>query len=240
MKLLPAFQPGDLTVIVSLTVTIIGYLIYWYISMSQIVLKKLRDVSGNDAVQLRKILWQRIIGILFLGIIPGFIILTFLPYSLTDLGVHFQAAGNTIPWILGIGVIVVCLSYLSRKSPENLKNYPQIRVQDWNVRLFILNAISWAGFLMAYEFLFRGILLFTLFDIWGTWPAVAINTFIYALVHFPKGPRETIGAMPLGLILCLVTLHTGNIWTAFLVHLFMALSNDYFSVKTHPDFQFVK
>jgi membrane protease YdiL (CAAX protease family) len=68
--------------------------------------------------------------------------------------------------------------------------------------------------------------------------AIAINVALYALAHTPKGPRETLGSIPLGVVLCLATIDTGSIWAAFLIHVIMSQLNDYLAVRANPDMRF--
>ena len=70
---------------------------------------------------------------------------------------------------------------------------------------------------------------------WSLWPAIALNCILYALAHFYKGPGEILGAIPVGILLCYLTLHTGNIWSAVIIHSTMALSNEWFSIRSHPN-----
>jgi hypothetical protein len=56
----------------------------------------------------------------------------------------------------------------------------------------------------------------------------------------PKGFDETIGAVPLGFLLCLLTLMAGNIWIAFLVHVAMAWTNSLTALKHHPEIHYNK
>ena len=74
----------------------------------------------------------------------------------------------------------------------------------------------------------------------GVWPAIAINIALYSATHIPKGLEETIGAIPLGLVLCILTLSTGTIWIAFLVHVVMAWTNTLTSLKFNPDMKYIK
>jgi membrane protease YdiL (CAAX protease family) len=69
------------------------------------------------------------------------------------------------------------------------------------------------------------------------WIAVMVNVMVYAFTHIPKGRVEAFGAMALGFILCLATLQTGSFWVAFLVHVCMAWSNEYFALRTHPNIE---
>ncbi len=78
----------------------------------------------------------------------------------------------------------------------------------------MLSAGTWVAYLVGYEFLFRGFLFHATLQVWSLWPAIALNCILYALAHFYKGPGEIIGAIPVGILLCYLTLHTGNIWSA--------------------------
>ena len=104
----------------------------------------------------------------------------------------------------------------------------------------LLNTVGWGLYLLAYEYLFRGILFFGVLPWLGLYATIALNTTIYALAHLPKGAKETIGAIPLGIVVCLITFETGNIWVAFLVHMILALSNDYIALYHHPDMHYTR
>ena len=71
-------------------------------------------------------------------------------------------------------------------------------------------------------------------------PAIALNSALYAFAHFYKGPGETFGAIPVGVLLCYLTIVTGNIWCAVVIHALMALSNEWFSLYFHPEMEIVK
>jgi membrane protease YdiL (CAAX protease family) len=141
---------------------------------------------------------------------------------------------------LGLSVILIPLAAFSAKKPKNLVNYPQIRAKTWNNKTFRLNLFGWAIYLFGYELLFRGILLFPLVEAYGVWLAIAVNVALYSATHIPKGLDETIGAAPLGFLLCLLTLMAGNIWIAFLVHVAMAWTNSLTALKHHPEIHYSK
>jgi membrane protease YdiL (CAAX protease family) len=239
MKPLPSFHPDDLIPVMVVLITILGYLAYWYLSHAKFILRIIEKRSTQESYLLKKVLWQRLSGVFFLGILPGSVLLI-LSFTLKELGLFYQISNNTILPTLILIVIVVVINSFAASNPENLKNYPQIRISGWNLSLIFINVISWSLYLMAYEFLFRGILLFGLIKPFGIWPAIAINVALYSLVHFPKGIRETLGAIPLGFVLSILTIQTGTIWIAVFVHIGMALSNDYFSFKANPEFKFIK
>lgn len=73
----------------------------------------------------------------------------------------------------------------------------------------------------------------------GTGIALAVNVIAYSAVHIPKGLGETPGAVPFGLLLCMLALLTGSILLPFLVHLSLALSAGFFSIRHNPEMKFM-
>jgi len=220
--------------IISFLVASLGFVFYLIIKDSLRVHERLR-ITENNTLQ---IIFQRITGVFFLGLLPVFFILGFSGHSFKDFGMVMPGADSWL-WTGILGVIVVLINYFNASSKDNLKQYPQIRCSKWTLNTLLLSALSWTAYLLAYEFLFRGFFFFSSLRILGLWPAILVNTGIYSLVHIPKGSRETLGAIPLGVVLCYLTYKTGGIWMAFMVHLIMALSNEWFSIKAHPKITFV-
>jgi membrane protease YdiL (CAAX protease family) len=166
---------------------------------------------------------------------PLVIVLILLQGTLRDYGTVLTDPLETLLWGILFAAIIIPLTLYNAKSPSNLAVYPQIRSKKWTLSTLLLSGLTWAGYLLFYEFLFRGFLLFACLREFGTVPAVAINMLIYSVAHIPKGKLETIGAIPLGLLLCVVTLATGSIWFAFLAHVIMALSNEWISLYHNKD-----
>tara|TARA_B100000886_G_scaffold233042_1_gene162801 strand:- start:646 stop:1182 length:537 start_codon:yes stop_codon:yes gene_type:complete len=178
-----------------------------------------------------------------MGIFPTTICLILLPeITLSDLGLTliYETSLFSLFWIFVLSAIIVPLTYLSAQKPKNMVNYPQIRAKVWSKKMLFINALGWFLYLFGYEFLFRGILLIPLIEPLGMWPAIAINIALYSATHIPKGLDETIGAIPLGFILCLLTISSGTIWIAFIVHVVIAWTNTFTALKFHPDMELQK
>jgi membrane protease YdiL (CAAX protease family) len=124
-----------------------------------------------------------------------------------------------------LAVLLVPMGMLNAKGKDHLAIYPQVRMKEWHSMEYITNIFSWGLYLLAYEFLFRGILFLGLIPFVGLYPAIIINTVLYTLAHLYKGKKETLGSIPLGIVLCLITAHTQTIWIAFAVHWIMATNN---------------
>lgn len=225
-----------LSMIIPVVLVLMAFTLY-YLVISRPMMK-IWLPAGSEGHP-RRIALQRLAGVFFFGILPLAWLLATKPFFPQTTGTGPISWSHTLPAILLLCPVMYLTGYLASHRSGNRKEYPQIRVNKWNGQLFLFNALSWAAYLLAYEFLFRGYLLFSLYEAGGYWPAVGINVGLYALVHLPKGWKETAGAIPFGLVICVLSLHTGNILTAFLAHLTMALSTEYFAIRANPDMQFV-
>lgn len=233
----------DLKICLPILLTLVFFSIYWFTSKSEKIKARFYEKYDYDQASLKHVFFTKYFGFFSMGIIPTLLILFFLPeLTLADLGFAFvyETSIFSILWILALSALTIPLAYFSAKKPKNLLNYPQIRAKVWTKKMVFINAVGWFLYLFGYEFLFRGVLLIPLIDPLGMWPAIAINVALYSATHIPKGLDETIGAIPLGFVLCLLTISSGTIWIAFIVHVFMAWTNTFTALKFHPDMQFQK
>lgn len=235
------WQKSDVTVFLPVMLSIICFIVYWFIAQSEQIKSFFYNKYTYNQASVRHITFNRLTGFFAMGIIPAIICLLFLPeFNLTSYGLAYipETIVFTLIWTLGLSIPIIPLVYISARKPKNLVNYPQIRTTVWTLKIVLLNIFGWSVYLFGYEFLFRGILLIPLVATIGVWPAIAINTALYSATHIPKGLDETIGAIPFGIVLCLLTLLSGTIWIAFIVHLVMALTNSFTALKFHPDINY--
>jgi len=235
------FFSGDLTFFLAVTWSALGFFFYYFFSHSSSWAAKKAEKKGNPELEtLYSVLFQRLLGVLFIGLVP-------LAYIIFVSGEHPSSYGTSaeflkpLPWwtwVLLAGIIL--LNWFNAGSAVNLKRYPMIRVKNWSRSLLLLSALSWIAYLLAYEFFFRGVLLYSSLSLLGTWPAIAINIAIYGFAHMYKGAGEAFGAMPLGVVFCLLTLITGNIWGVMLLHGVMALTNEWFALLRQPEMKLTK
>lgn len=237
------FKAEDQTILFTVLLATLAFIAFWFISQSEKLKKKLWHNHTFDEQSIYHFLFSKVCGFFILGVFPGISMLLYLgnwDLKLIGLYVNYQTLRLSIEWTLLLFCLVVPLVYFSAKQPKNLINYPQIRAAIWTRKTFILNLTGWAIYLFGYELLFRGILFFPLIDTLGIWPTIAINLALYSTTHIPKGLDETIGALILGLVLCILTLVTGTIWIAFFVHVAMAWTNSLTALKYHPQIHYSK
>lgn len=237
-----SWKTGDLDTFLPVILSLVFFVIYWFTAQSEKIKAFFYKKLEFDKASVQHIFFTKYFGFLSMGVAPLITCLVLLEGSTpADYGLTIisETTFYSFVWTLGLSVLVIPIAYLSAKKPKNLVNYPQIRAKEWTNRTVFINALGWALYLFGYELLFRGTLLFPLVDSIGVWPAIAINIALYSATHIPKGLDETIGAAPLGLVLCLLTLASGTIWIAFFVHVAMAWTNSFTALKFHPDIHYV-
>ena len=138
---------------------------------------------------------------------------------------------KTLPFFLLVIILIIFITAFYSGHEDNLHRYPQIRQKRWSAGLIAGNVVTWAFYLAAYEFLFRGVLLFSLLPVTSLPVAVIINAIVYSLAHFHKGKKEMVAAVPFGLLIAYVTVSTNSLFFAFIFHLTLALSNDFFAAR---------
>jgi membrane protease YdiL (CAAX protease family) len=213
----------------SITVLAAGYICYHFLIRSESLKSSFETRWGMERTKIYWIYFWRYLGVFLYGVVPVVLIIG-QGLDFQRFGLSFKNGMPTLWWTAGLSLVVLVMNYFATRSPDNLAQYPQIRAGKWSRSLVAGSALTWTAYLLAYEFLFRGFLLFSCVEEMGIWTAITVNTALYALVHVPKGIKEAIGAIPLGVLLCWLSLQTGTIWIAFLVHVVMALSNEWFSI----------
>ena len=210
------------------------FLLYWFIAHSKGYERFLAKFIQPANVDRYLPFYQKGLGILLIGIIPGAIVWIFKSHFPGDYGIILDDAQSTLLWVCTIGALLFFIPFFSARKDEMQAFYPQIRITEWDARLVALNIFVWAVYLFAYEFLFRSFLLNSLLTSLDTVSAIVITTAISVSTHMPKGGIETFGTIPFSIMLCLAMIFTGSIWAGFIIHLVLALSNDYWALYFNP------
>jgi membrane protease YdiL (CAAX protease family) len=132
---------------------------------------------------------------------------------------------------VSLAALAIMISYRFRRTTVAVGIYPEIKTSTWSFDLVVTNCVSWVVYLFGYEAFFRGFLLEEAIGMTSAFNAIALNVIVYALSHFPKGIRETTLSIPFGILLCAITLRTGSIWSAFIIHTALAVSSEWFCIR---------
>ena len=163
------------------------------------------------------------IGILLFG---GFVVM--IPGSL-DLLLRFNLPSIDIFFLFIVALILT--AYVSYRFFKNFK------LENERTKKFLLKfsgnyILIRIMFLLLYEFFFRGILLYSFLEVTSPFLSIVLCTALYLLIHCFDSKAEFLGALPFGVILCLFTYYTNNIWMAFYIHVTLSMVYE-FSLLQH-------
>jgi hypothetical protein len=124
-----------------------------------------------------------------------------------------------------LAALAAAVGFLAPKGEADLANYPQYLPERWGALELGAEALSWLGYLAAYEFVFRGV-IFSIALPAGPLVAAAFSTALYSLAHLRKGAKESLGCLIFGAVASGLSYACGSIWPATLVHTALVLAND--------------
>lgn len=220
------------------------YFIYYFLQdrlyRKNLVINHITSLSAH----IRSVWIGKLLGIVLLGLVPVVLLHILFEIPYTVVAEAYTAGGDALTrsgvWLTVLTPIILLITYLGSKRDFLRSRYPEIRAQQWTPFLMVQYLFWWLLYLVAYEFFFRHIFFFMLIEPFGLYGAIAINIGLYCLAHVPKGIVETIGALPLGLTLCLATYDTGSILTAGIAHVAVSWSTVLFCFYHNNNMRFLK
>ncbi len=177
-------------------------------------------------------IYQFIAFFVLVGIIPFLYLTLKIRKPLGDFGFGFgDAKFGLIFALISIIVIILPMIYFSAKMPDLRAEYPMAKILLTRRGLIFQYELAYVIFYYtAWEFFFRGFILFGLKDKVGAMNAILIQTISSCLVHIGKPNGEIIGSIIFGIIMGVLALRTRSIWYPFLIHISMGIMTDIFII----------
>jgi uncharacterized protein len=130
--------------------------------------------------------------------------------------------------------IILVVLYFGTDSPDVRSEYPLAKSLHRQHEMIIWYHLAYVAlYYVAWEFFFRGFLLFGLKDRFGVFNAILIQTIASCLIHLGKPASETIGAIFIGILFGIFAYRTRSIWYVFILHIIMGLSTDLYIIFFH-------
>lgn len=142
-------------------------------------------------------------------------------------------AGNVrlgAKWIaFGIPLLAVPILLVASRFPDVRGEYPLAKILLTRHDLVLWYDLAYVLlYYLAWEFYFRGFLLFTLRGPLGDANAILVQTIPSCLVHIGKPEGEIVGSIAIGILFGSIALRTGSIWYVFVLHAAIGLLTDLF------------
>jgi membrane protease YdiL (CAAX protease family) len=233
------FQQDELRPAFFIIGTLVVFYAYYYFAHSSLPEKAIQKKAGKMVRETGLFFIRKFSGFLILGVIPAFFYFAILNASGEKFGLTPEHFFSNFYIIAGMALLIASVLYFNYKSNRN-KNTLQMNLSEWNLPLFLFNALGWSIYLFAYEFLFRGILLFECYESFGFWPALAINVTLYSAIHMVNGKDQAIGALIFGSIASYFAITRGTLIIPIAMHVSLSILSDYFSIRLNPNLRFVK
>ncbi len=187
-------------------------------------------VVGDEAARWRAVARSKWLGAAIFGF--GSLV------SLLALGLALGGNGVAAPVLHplhALPFVALLPVALAARSPANLARSPQLRRAVMPPRLVLASFGLWALYLLGYELLFRGLLLFPLAAELGWWPALGLSTGMYVLAHLHKPAAETLGCIPMGFVFGWMALDSGSVLLPWSLHLAIVVVNESLAGRARDD-----
>jgi len=209
-------------------------ILYWYLSKSSYMpdwfLELSREWTGVGGKAFHARLWSHLTCLVLLAIVPTVLTGITDRMSLGELGLGVRNAGREFIIVTVLYVLFVPFVLYFSTWPGFQKTYPRIHLASTSVQVFVLfhllYLIKWA----AWEYFFRGWMLFAFKRDFGT-RSVLISTIPFALMHYGKPQIETLSAIAAGFILCWLALKGRSIWPGVLIHAAVSTTMEMFAAR---------
>jgi membrane protease YdiL (CAAX protease family) len=138
-------------------------------------------------------------------------------------------------WITTICLIAIVppATIIAGTSPELMEFYPLYRGLFTQPELVLVYEISWIVFyFIAWEFYFRGFMLFGLEKELGAVVAIGIQTMASSLVHLGTPSDEASASVLAGFGFGYLAIVTRSFWYPFILHTTIAIAKDLYILHT--------
>ncbi len=164
------------------------------------------------------VVYEYILALLLLFAVPAVAARFLLGCRLAEVGL--TVGDRALGWRLVAILLPLALisAYIGSFDPAMQREYPLAKSALIDPLLFTGIEALYLSFYFAWEFLFRGFMLFGLEREWGPVAAILIQTMPSTLAHIGKPFAEIVAALLAGLVLGYVAVRTRSILYGLLMH----------------------
>lgn len=193
-------------------------------------LERSASTLGIDDLEFHQHLWAHLSAVVLLMIVPLVVCFWLEGWTPRDLGFRIRGAGSEMLVVLVLWAAMIPLVWAVHDTESFARTYPRLEAARTSAELYVLYESVYLVKWIAWEFFFRGFMLFGLGrDFLNR--AVLVSTIPFALMHFGKPELETAAAVVAGLVLCFIALRSKSIWPGVVLHWLVASTMDFFAAE---------
>ena len=213
-------------IIIFLSVAVLQTISWYITSRSFFRANILPAYQSNPDIFLIEYLYWFIGDFITYFILPVCIIVFFLKGKISDYGVQTGdwQTGLKISFIFFI--VMISLIWLASSSTSFRENYPHLLSAREVWSIFLIYETGLVIYMFAWEFIWRGFLLFGLEEKFGYY-AILIQMIPFVILHNGKPMAETFGAILGGIALGILAFRTRSFLYGVIVHISVMFSIDF-------------
>lgn len=216
-------------IIVFLSVAVLQT-ISWYFTSRTFFRQNLFDYfSSSQNVDLYSYLYWFFGDFFSLFILPALIILFILKEKPKNYGLQFGDYKVGLKISFYFIIIMVVIIWFASSSPSFQSTYPLLQRTRESWGLFLVFEAGLLIYIFAWEFIWRGFMLFGLEEKFGFY-AVLIQMIPFVILHNGKPSIETFSAILGGIALGILAFRTRSFLYCVIVHIGVMFTIDLFSV----------
>ena len=172
--------------------------------------------------------WEFGVMFLVMAVLPAVLAKFVLGRSLRDFGV--RVGDWRFGWkVLAVAVpLMIPMTYVNAMDPAFQAEYPLTKLAGLSVGTFVLWELCRMVYYAAWEYFFRGFMLFGLVKRVGVFAAIAIQTVPSTIIHIGKPEAEMLAAVIGGVLLGAVAVRTRSLLWVYIVHCLLGAFTDAF------------
>ncbi|MCL5029303.1 MAG: CPBP family intramembrane metalloprotease [Bacteroidetes bacterium] len=215
-------------VAVLLSVAVIQTVSWYYTSRLFFHLNFYEALSSNPNVYIYEFAYWYVGDFITLFVIPFLIIKFYLKEKMTDYGIKLGdvSAGLKLTF-LSLLIMIPAIWFITAQ-PAFALTYPLLAQARDSWKIFFLYEFGLIFYLFAWEFIWRGYMLFGLKEKFGYY-TVIFQMIPFLILHDGKPPIETFGAIIGGLALGILAYRTRSIYYCVITHAGIMFSIDLIS-----------
>ena len=179
-------------------------------------------------------LWEFGVMLLVMGVLPAMVSRRVLHQGLHAHGVRLGDWRFGLKTLLVVTPILVPVLYVNSLSPEFQAEYPLTKLAGLSAGTFVLWELSRFVYYVAWEYFFRGFMLFGLRKRFGDFAAIAIQTVPSTIIHIGKPEGEMLAAIVAGVLFGALAIRTRSILWPLLIHFIVGGLVDGFCLLSAP------
>jgi len=150
--------------------------------------------------------------------IPALIVSGALRIPLSTLGLRWGKVETWLRYMAAYGAVMIPVVLIASRTEAFHSFYPQFHLARIQFGYFILSAVGWLFYFFAWEWFFRGLMLFTLAPRIGGGLAILVQMIPFVMMHYRKVEMEAWSSVVAGIALGLMAFRGKSFIGCWLLH----------------------